>query len=72
MDALTRREREILHLLRHQGCRQIATTLAISELTVRKHRANICSKLGLNSTTALIAHAIGLQPNTPVVEAGCL
>lgn len=65
MDALTRREREILNLLRRQSCRQIAATLAISELTVRKHRANICAKLGLNSTAALIAHASRLPPHTP-------
>lgn len=65
MYALTRRECEILHLLRYQRCRQIAETLAISELTVRKHRANICAKLGLSSTAALIAHAMQQLPHQP-------
>lgn len=63
MEALTRRENEILRLLADQErCRQIAAHLGIAELTVRKHRANICAKLGLTSSAGLIAYALQPRP----------
>ncbi len=58
MEALTAREREILWLTaRHLRVREIAAALAISPHTVRKHRANLCAKLGLRGTAQLTVHA---------------
>jgi DNA-binding CsgD family transcriptional regulator len=56
---LTSREQEILLLIGQavRG-RKIARTLGISEYTVRKHRASIMRKLGLQSAAQLISHAV--------------
>ena len=56
---LTCREQEIL-LLIGQAVRgkRIALALGISEYTVRKHRASIMRKLGLQSAAQLISHAV--------------
>lgn len=56
---LTRREHEIV-LLIGQAVRgkKIALALGISEYTVRKHRASIMRKLGLQSAAQLISHAV--------------
>ncbi|MCF4996605.1 hypothetical protein GIW70_13135 [Pseudomonas syringae] len=40
------------------SCREIAATLSIATLTVRKHRCNILSKFDLHSTAQLVAFAI--------------
>ncbi|WP_369975804.1 LuxR C-terminal-related transcriptional regulator [Xanthomonas bundabergensis] len=60
---LTCRETQVLNLIgRRLRCRQIARVLAIGESTVRKHRANICSKLGFHHTAQLVAHALRMRP----------
>lgn len=59
---LTSREREILVLIgRAVRGREIALALGISEYTVRKHRANIMRKLGLQSAAQLISHAVTIS-----------
>ena len=56
---LTGRERGILReIARGHSVDQIATDLGISAATVRKHRENIMSKLGLNSTSQLVRAAM--------------
>jgi DNA-binding CsgD family transcriptional regulator len=76
---LTCREQEIL-LLIGQAVRgkRIALALGISEYTVRKHRASIMRKLGLQTAAQLISHAVaasmacaandqdGCSPPTPL------
>ncbi|MCW4453658.1 helix-turn-helix transcriptional regulator [Flavobacterium sp. MXW15] len=62
MRRLTPREREIIRLIPiHSRVDQQAALLGISRCTVRKHRANICEKLGLRGSAQLIAHAHGLS-----------
>lgn len=56
---LTCREQEILLLIgRAVRGKRIAQALGISEYTVRKHRASIMRKLGLQSAAQLISHAV--------------
>jgi DNA-binding CsgD family transcriptional regulator len=56
---LTRREQQILAcLVRGGSAKEVARELFISEGTVRKHRENLRTKLGLRSTAALVAWAI--------------
>lgn len=58
MARLTNREEEILSLVgRSMSCKQIARALAISEFTVRKHRASILHKMRLGTTAQLTAFA---------------
>jgi hypothetical protein len=45
------------------NCKQIARTLAISEFTVRKHRASILHKMRLETTAQLTALAKTSFPN---------
>ncbi len=55
---LTPREQDIFSRVgRGDSCGQIADQLGISEMTVRKHRANICQKLHCRSAAHLIAWA---------------
>lgn len=76
---LTCREQEILLLIgRAVRGKRIALALGISEYTVRKHRASIMRKLGLQSAAQLISHAVaasmacavndqdGCSPPTPL------
>ncbi len=58
IDALTRTEREVLRLLA-EGCsnREIAARMFVSVRTAESHRYNICQKLGLNGTHALVRFA---------------
>ncbi len=59
MEKLTPREREVLRLIgTGLSCRGLAQTLDIAEQTVRKHRTNICRKLGFDSAARLIAYAV--------------
>lgn len=59
MCGLTYREREILILIgRAVRGKRIALALGISEYTVRKHRASIMRKLGLQSAAQLISYAV--------------
>ncbi|ELP63126.1 response regulator [Streptomyces turgidiscabies] len=66
IDALTRREREVLGLLTHGlSNREISSVLVISERTARTHVCNILAKLGFPSRTqaALWATESGLTPD---------
>jgi two-component system response regulator NreC len=58
VQALTRREIDVLRLIA-QGYtnRQMADTLSLSVRTVETHRANVMSKLGLNSRVELVHYA---------------
>ena len=56
---LTTRECEVLTWIgRGKSNLQIATSMGVALLTVRKHRCNMLSKLGLHSTAQLVAYAI--------------
>jgi two-component system, NarL family, response regulator NreC len=65
LDALTAREREVLHLSA-QGLtsKDIARRLAISSRTAESHRASLMRKLGLHGQTDLIRFALkrGILP----------
>jgi DNA-binding NarL/FixJ family response regulator len=66
-DALTDREREVLELL-VQGVtsnRKLATTLGVSENTVKFHIRNILDKLHLNNRAQVVSYAI----RSKIVEA---
>ncbi|MCC6189608.1 MAG: response regulator transcription factor [Anaerolineales bacterium] len=64
-DALTEREREVLHLAA-EGLSNpdVAARLSISPRTVETHRANLMRKLGLKTQTDLIRYALkrGILP----------
>lgn len=65
MRRLTPRECQIVRLIpSHSSVDQLAAHLGISHSTVRKHRINICEKLGLHGTSQLVAHAHALLPST--------
>jgi DNA-binding NarL/FixJ family response regulator len=56
---LSLREREVLiQVGRGLSSKEIGRALGISDLTVRKHRENLCRKLGLRSSAELVAYAI--------------
>ena len=56
---LTASEQHILKLIAaEKTSRQIADELHISIRTVDRHRANICDKLGLRGTNALVKFAV--------------
>jgi DNA-binding NarL/FixJ family response regulator len=59
LPALTKREKEILHLI-SEGLtnNQIAEKLYISPLTVDSHRKNLLTKLNVNNTASLIKLAV--------------
>ncbi len=58
-EELTSREREVLtHVGRGLSSKEIARVLGISDLTVRKHRENLCRKLRARSAAELVAFAI--------------
>ncbi len=58
-EQLTAREREVLALIAagHQNV-AIGEKLFISPKTVEKHRASLMAKLGVNSVSALLVHAL--------------
>jgi DNA-binding CsgD family transcriptional regulator len=67
MARLTNREEEVLSLVgQSMSCKQIARALAISEFTVRKHRASILHKMRLGTTVQLTAFAKTSSTNTPM------
>lgn len=45
-------------VLQGRSSKQIARTLALSDLTVRKHRENLLRKLGLQRTAQLMTLAL--------------
>jgi two-component system, NarL family, response regulator LiaR len=58
-EALTGRETEVLELLaRGQANKQIATSLYVSEKTVKAHVSSILMKLGVKSRTQAALHAV--------------
>lgn len=58
---LTKREQQILGLVAQgSSARDIANTLHISPLTVRKHRENLMRKLDLHNTAELAVYAVRL------------
>jgi len=64
-DRLTAREREVfVHLISGQLNKQVAADLAISERTIKLHRARIFEKLEVDSMAALarLAIALGIDP----------
>ena len=59
INLLTESERTILKLVSEMKTNQeIAQELSISSKTVKNHRNNICNKLGLSGTHALLKYAI--------------
>src|SRR5262245_16263714 len=59
LEALTRREREILRLIAEgRRNREIAGLLYVSVKTVEKHRSNLMNKLDLHNTAALTSFAV--------------
>jgi DNA-binding NarL/FixJ family response regulator len=59
LDQLTPAERRILkRIAQGKTSKEIAEELAISYRTVENHRANICAKLGLSGTNALLRFAL--------------
>jgi LuxR family transcriptional regulator, maltose regulon positive regulatory protein len=61
VEPLTRREQEVLLLLAQRlTANEIAERLVVSEQTVKRHRANIYQKLGVNSRRQAIAEAAAL------------
>lgn len=56
---LTQREQQVMQLIgQGLGCDEIAARLAITPLTVRKHRSNIMAKTGLAHSAQLRALAV--------------
>jgi DNA-binding NarL/FixJ family response regulator len=59
LNELTATERRILVLLaNYMTSREIAAELFVSVRTIENHRANICSKLNLHGTHALVKFAL--------------
>ena len=72
-DALTAREREVLHLaVEGRTSAEIAARLAISPRTAETHRANLMRKLGLRAQAELVRFALqrGLLSLDPRVPGG--
>jgi ATP/maltotriose-dependent transcriptional regulator MalT len=68
IEPLTRRELEVLEMLaQRMTAGEIADSLVLSEQTVKRHRANIYQKLGVNSRREAItaAVALGVLPSAP-------
>jgi DNA-binding NarL/FixJ family response regulator len=60
--SLTPTERVVLRLIAgYKTSREIAADLGISHRTVENHRHNICAKLGLHGSHALIKYALRLH-----------
>jgi DNA-binding CsgD family transcriptional regulator len=58
-ERLTSREREILTLIAAgKTSKEIAVALQVSAATIGSHRKNICRKLEIHSTAALIRYAV--------------
>jgi len=63
-EPLTTREEEVLeHILAGESTRMIATTLFISESTVKTHTRNIFAKYGVASRAELISNLLRVQNN---------
>ena len=65
IEPLTRRELQVLELLaQRMTAQEIAQKLILSEQTVKRHRANIYQKLGVNCRrdAVVTAMALGILP----------
>lgn len=63
LEMLSDAERRVLRLVgQHMTSREIAGVLHISQRTVQNHRANMCRKLGLSGSQALLKLALASQP----------
>ena len=61
IEPLSRREMEVLVLLaQHLTAKEVAQKLFLAEQTVKRHRANIYLKLGVNSLWEAVAAAVAL------------
>jgi DNA-binding NarL/FixJ family response regulator len=61
---LTAAERRVLRLIAElKTTRQIADALNVSPLTVETHRRNMCEKLGLRGSNALVKFALARRAN---------
>ncbi len=59
LSKLTPTERKVLRMIaRNLTTKDIANEMFVSERTVETHRANICQKLGLHGTNALLRFAL--------------
>ena len=59
---LTRREKEIFHLLTlNRSTKEIAQELNISEKTVRNHISNVIQKLGVDSRIQAVIELIRMN-----------
>ncbi|MDP3147589.1 MAG: response regulator transcription factor [Ignavibacteria bacterium] len=64
LSALTEAERQILKLISEsKTSKEIADNLFVSVKTVEKHRYNICAKLNIHGTHALIKYAFDNKDN---------
>ena len=62
MDILTAAERRVLSLLaQYKTSREIAQELFVSPRTIETHRSNICQKLGIRGSHALMKFALAQQ-----------
>ena len=58
---LTKREKEVFELLiKNMSTREIASTLYISEKTVRNHISNVMQKLGVKARTQAVIELLKL------------
>lgn len=65
MSLLTKREKEIfILLLETKTTKEIASTLRISEKTVRNHISNVIQKLGVTSRSSAIIELLKLKEIT--------
>ena len=65
MSLLTKREKEIfILLLDTKTTKEIASTLRISEKTVRNHISNVIQKLGVTSRSSAIIELLKLKEIT--------
>lgn len=61
-ESLSLREREVLKLVaENKSNKEISGLLGISVRTVERHRANLCSKLKIKGTAALVRYALNKQ-----------
>lgn len=59
IDSLTATERKVLEMIsKSKSTKEIADEMFVSPKTVSAHRSNICAKLGIHGTNALLKFAI--------------